>query len=427
MRNYIIVRSKYEYIAKSKGKGFRMARKSKKAGKANESEVGFSVILGTGMAGKEKAETKDDNAGRKGEKEPVAEKPADAPKTAEPASPEELLLKKQEIEIKIASLNEARSTSKLPSYSYNRMKKMYEAELARINTLLKGGGKPVQAEAKAPRAGTAGQADRKKPGPEDAVPGPPDSRRIMELIRRVERMETVHGMMPSLKSQLASLKSKMNEHQKVVNRLRYDEQALAQELPHVKRSLAALKARRRRRKAMQAVPPREPGPGVDAVLEIVSKKVETLARKLTETFDALNSRIDQVSVMDEVEMKGYVKEFMKKEDLKKLMLQPFINEGEEHAPAPKKEKAKARKTDTVGIRDLEGHIGKDVTIECSLSLLKSVKEKGMPINWYRMKDGTGESVLTSPKEIKEKKARLKGNVKKTKTGSVYVLFKQLAP
>lgn len=417
-----------------------MARKGKKAGKGKDGGGGFSVILGTTTSEKYDSDREEEQAERTERKESVPEKPA--PKPVKPASPGELRKKSREIKKMMASLEEARSTSNMPTYSYNRQKKMYEAELAKIGGLLEGKGGPTPSEENGPPPGATAKAGKRraKAIAEGAATESPDSGRISELAQRVSRMESFHGMMPGFKSQLDSLKGKMDEYQQVVDRLKSDEQALALELPRVKRSLSALKGRARRERGIKKAATREP-PAPDASgLESISRKVDTLAGKLTETLGALKSRIDQVSVIDEAETRGYVKalkadirmvrselaHFLKKDDLKKLVLQPVAEGAKGPVPAPKAAKPRAKKRDIVAIDDLGGHLGKDVTIECSLSLLKGVTQSGMRMYWYRIEDGTGESILISSSELKEKHAVLKGHVKKTKTGSVYLFLKKIS-
>jgi hypothetical protein len=397
-----------------------MAQKGKKAGSGKKGGGGFSVILGTKISEKYDSDREEERAERTERKEPVPEKPAaPPPKPMKPASPGELRNKSREIEKMLASLEKARSTSELPTYSYNRLKKKYEADLAKIKTLLEGMGGPTPAEEKGPSPGGMAKAGKTKAKAEGAAPEAPGSSKMDELAERVEKIESFHGMMPGFKSQLDLLKGKMNEYQQVVDRLKSDEQALAIELPRVKRSLSAMKGRARRERAMKKAAAGEPPAPDVSGLEKISGKVDTLAGKLTETLEALKSRIDQVSVIDEAETKGYVRalktdigkvrselaHFLKKDDLKKLVLQPVAEGGKGPVPAPKKAKPRAKKMDIIAIDDLDGHLGKDVTVECSLSMLKSVTQSGMRMYWYRIEDGTGESILISSSEMKAQQGR----------------------
>ncbi|MBN2331425.1 MAG: hypothetical protein JXC85_06425 [Candidatus Aenigmarchaeota archaeon] len=414
-----------------------MARKGKRSGKGDESDGGFNVILGTRMSHDSEPEKESKREVAEAEKKPVPEEPA--PVAQESSSAEDLLKKKQQIKKMLASLNDARSRSNMPTYSFHRMKKMYVAELARINALLSAKVMPAQVkegEPGRPKGRGAGKTGKK---PEGNAARDSESVMMEDLVRRVERVESAHGLLPSFKSQLESLKSKMDEYEQVVARLRSDEEELSKELPRIKRSLSALNGRVSQERPGKKAAAREPPAADLSAMERISRKVDALAGKLTGTLEALKSRIDQVSVVDELETKAYVRDlkkdiskvrseladFLKKEDLTKLVLHPVVEGGAEQAQAPRSAKGRPGKKEMVTIDALGGMLGKDIAMECSLSLLKSVTQRGMRMYWYRIEDATGESILTSGSEIRAKKARLEGSVKRTKTGSVYVEFRRL--
>jgi len=80
----------------------------------------------------------------------------------------------------------------------------------------------------------------------------------------------------------------------------------------------------------------------------------------------------------------------------------------------------------VDIADLPDFVGKDVTVQCSLSELKKIEKKGTSLYWYSIADKTGKGIMTSCERIPAKKARISGSAKETKTGSVYIFFKHMA-
>jgi len=152
----------------------------------------------------------------------------------------------------------------------------------------------------------------------------------------------------------------------------------------------------------------------------------------------LKGRIDQVSAIGESETEGYMNElkkgieeirselsgYMKKEDIEKIVMRPAVEgpgRGEKAAPRPV-----PRKKGTVDIADLPDFVGKDVTVQCSLSELKKIEKKGTSLYWYSIADKTGKGIMTSCERIPAKKARISGSAKETKTGSVYIFFKQMA-
>jgi hypothetical protein len=64
----------------------------------------------------------------------------------------------------------------------------------------------------------------------------------------------------------------------------------------------------------------------------------------------------------------------------------------------------------------------EVVVEGEISLTKKVEEEGVKIYGYSVKDGTGQVMMTSTDEIKEKKAKLKCMVNETGDGKVYLRY-----
>jgi hypothetical protein len=161
--------------------------------------------------------------------------------------------------------------------------------------------------------------------------------------------------------------------------------------------------------------------------------VASLSKKVDGIFDSLRKRIDQVSVIGESETHEYVKDlkseigsirselpkFVRKEDMQKMVLQPVIRDSPGAAAKPAPARSGGKVTEVGGIEHL---VGKPVTVDGRLSLLKTVGKGGVSMNWYRLSDPSGESIVMSGRPLKEGKARMKGTVKKTSTGSVYILL-----
>ncbi len=387
----------------------------KKKGSGDDS--GFSVILGTrriqAEEEEEKPEKPEEHPAEKKPKEKPTKKPAPQKKPAAVKKPAEkklttaeLMKKRQELELFLDSLEEAHTQSKFPVYTYERLKRKNEMELGRIDAMLK------EARQSAPAGG--------------ATPPRPSGEPAAAPAGKGTKTESVPGKLPSLKSQLASLRGKMDEYESLVSKMRSGERPAS----------AAPKSK---------APSPAPGPGkkisVDTAVKGLDTKVDIIASKLEETFEALRARIEQLSVIGEVETAGYVKElkremeklraelpsYMKKDDLRKIVLQPVTEEkaAAPKAKAPSPPKAVVKKPETTCLCDLEDSMGKDVTVECDISPLKSIDEKGMRLFWYRIQDRTGESVLTAYEEIKAKRAKIRGSVKKTRTGSVYIFYKKM--
>jgi len=70
-------------------------------------------------------------------------------------------------------------------------------------------------------------------------------------------------------------------------------------------------------------------------------------------------------------------------------------------------------------------VGKHVIIACFIEPLRTIEENKINLYWYRIRDQTGEGVLTSYSKISAGKSKISAYVKKTKTGSLYLLFDKM--
>jgi hypothetical protein len=98
--------------------------------------------------------------------------------------------------------------------------------------------------------------------------------------------------------------------------------------------------------------------------------------------------------------------YVRKDDLKRMALRP--------APP------KVRKDDVTMLDDVHVFVGRKVTVEGDVRLLKSVEEKGMKLYWYKVKDRTGEAIMVVHEKIDGSKAKVRGTVRETKSGSLYI-------
>ena len=397
-----------------------MARKKPKEKPAAESEEdeSFSVILGTRRKRPREAEEKEEEP--KPAPEPVPKEPiageAPAKKPAEERSLDDLLKKSGELEMFLTSLEDAHKRSRLPEYTYQRIKKNNELELEKVKRLLRDKGVALPAG---------------KPGKIAAGKGGVSDERVEKLTSKIGMMESALSQIPLIKSKLSSLDEEIGEYRKVIQDIRSAEKSLAQELAYIRRSHTALAEETKK----EATPARAPETLKDNI-SVLSEKLDMLSQKVQETFGSLKSKIDEISVIEDVETGSYLdglkkkiddihselSDYVKKEELKGIVEKP--------AAAPEKNAAgKAAKTQEAGIvsiSDLHRYVGRDVTLSCSISLLKSIEKRGMEVYWYWIKDKTGEIIMTSCEKITAKQAKITGTVKTTKTGSVYVLLKSLA-
>ncbi len=98
----------------------------------------------------------------------------------------------------------------------------------------------------------------------------------------------------------------------------------------------------------------------------------------------------------------------------------------EPAPEPKEEapekKEEVPAEEIVKISDLSYYKDMEVVVECELSLTKTAEEEGKKLYGYSLRDGTGEVMMTSTEEIKDKTAKLRCQVKESGDGKVYLRY-----
>ena len=325
------------------------------AGKTPEdADEDFSVILGTRKSGSEK----------KGRQPAAPAKPKELPKNIikpekKKMTLEELLGKKEELEIFLNSIHEARNNSKFPAYSYEKLKSKAERELSEVKERIKESAYP----------------DAKK------------------------EAENVNADIEELKTSIMSMKN---------------------------------------RRVVKTDYEQSPDPK-NASIDELEKEISELSRKLETLYKRLNAKIDDVSVEEDAIITENVKQimgeikaikaslsgFVKKAELKDILIRsPAVIKHAGRAPAARRMKPIPRHV--VRIRDLSKHKGRDVMLDCTIIPFKFLKKGKTQIYWYKILDGSGRSILTSYSKIKPEKAKIIGSVRKTKDGSLYVLFRELA-
>jgi len=423
-----------------------------------EEKEDFSIILGTRKKKKPAPEDKENE-----EKEQAAQaesegkKPAPA-EEAPPKKPEkvltlpELLKKKEDIELFLTSLEDAHQQCKFPEYTYTRLKRKNEADLSTMNQKIKEMEAGQLGIPSGPQGLAAAKAGGKAVGGrqmlsevnamlEKRLGGLPSLERLKNLGEEIEKMEDAFSKFSELKTQMAAIRTELDGYQSIVNELKSHEKLFSNDMTDIRNMLYTLQSSITQKTDGKAVIPGKLPAQAGARTDDVTKKLESFSKKMDDVCSKLSSRIDQVSVIEEQEVSGYVNELKKSIDeirsglsryVRKEDLDKIVRQAPGAAPA-RLEEAKAAKVaprkpekQTAGIAELVNFKGKEVVVECSLAPLKSIEEKSMRLYWYRISDKTGEGILTSYSSIQDKKARIIGTVKETKTGSIYLLFSKMA-
>jgi len=396
----------------------------KKEEEAADKEDDFSIILGAGRKPAKKEEAPVEEIVQPEEKKPER-----------PRTPEELLRKKEELELFLLSLEDAHKESKFPEYAYEKSKKSAEMQLRAIKNRL--GDVQPAAAARASGSGaaqTAAKADKKGGSAAQAEA-------VGVLSYRIQKIEDAFGRVPELKEQLERLKDEIGEYEKVMAEMKGHEDKIEKDLSEIRKSVSSIS-----KGTVPADGAETRGSGikrsVSSAVRKLGDKVDSVSKRLESMFSSLKNRVDQMSVIEEVETEKYASElkknldqiraemsgFVRKDDLGRMTLKPVVTEAAsaETASATREEKKQPGEPvkGTIPLEDLAEHVGEDVKVECVPSLIKSIEEKKMRLYWYRLQDETGEGILTSYGKVEEKKAVIAGTVKKTRTGAVYLFSKK---
>jgi len=312
----------------------------------------FSIILGKRVSGADKGQKAEESRVK-----PQAKKEPGEKKPVKRKSLEELLKRKDELELFLASLEEARAQSKLPEYSYEKIKKKGELELSTI-------GKEIK---------EIGYGSIKKEGDEL-------SKNLTEIKKAVTSLQGGRVIDTAYNQKQAPDYKKLEEINGKLNELSNS-------------------------------------------LLLVTKKLserinEIAAAEDTEITDSVGSIKREIDAI-----RSELSKFVLKSDLEKLVFRNRIGIHQTSGPVHSEhEKSKG----VVAIKDIPKFAGRRVTVQGSISLFKSIENAGNSIYWYRIADKSGSGILTSYEKLDEKKAKVYGKVKKTGSGSFYILFSGVA-
>jgi hypothetical protein len=307
-----------------------------------EGENDFSIIFGT-------RRLSDERPGKQKPKPKSPKEPAEK-KAPKKESLDELLKKREEIELFLTSLEDARLNSKMPEYAYERLKKKSEVDLKNVGERIKKGGyKHVKREGESLEMNIS------------------EVRSAIASLKGEKRIDTGYNQSRPDKTRLKEFEKKLNE--------------LSESLQNVSKRLSKR---------------------IDEVAVADDVEITENVRRLKKEIDSLRSCLS---------------EFVRKTDLSDFLLRTTMSLAAAEHPTVRKE--------SVDIKRLSGFVGKTVTVECGISLFKSVERGKAKIYWYRIEDGTGRTILTSYEKIGRKKAKIVGDVKKTKSGSAYLVLRKI--
>lgn len=173
-------------------------------------------------------------------------------------------------------------------------------------------------------------------------------------------------------------------------------------------------------------------------IEKLEKEIFGLSGRLESMYKKLNRKIEDVSMEDDVKMTENISRIMEEIKSIKASLSGFVKKAEMNnitlrTPVSMKHMGgldairiqKPIPKHVVSLKNIAHHKGKDVMLECTITPFRFLKKNRTEIYWYKITDSSGKSILTSYKKIKTKKAKILGSVRKTRDGSLYVLFREL--
>ncbi len=328
-------------------------------GKETGSDDEFSILLGSGRPTEEK--TKRGKAAENDVAKPEKKVKAEAPhvKPEKKWTTDELITKRDELELFLASLEEAHSQSKIPEYSYDKLKKKCEFEMGAIEK----------------KIGNRGY-----------------------------------------------------------NHVKKDEGTLEKNLSDIRKAVSSLKNEK-----MIDTEYNQKGRGENVRFEEIETKLNELFRSLNQVSKKLGRKIEELAVTDDVEITENVKmlkreiegirsslsEFVRMSELQDILLRPGIGLHKNPKGTPASEALVKKNEKIVGIKDISGFVGKNAVVRCSISLFQNIDDGKQKIYWYRIEDRSGSTILTSYEKIDAEKAKILGDVRKTRSGSYYMFFKKL--
>ncbi|UCD02666.1 MAG: hypothetical protein JSV63_02655 [Candidatus Aenigmatarchaeota archaeon] len=278
------------------------------------------------------------------------------------------------------------------------------------------------------------------------------SKRIRDTDRKIAKMNEIVVKMPEIRMNLEQLRGEMEGHHEALAEARHHEESIKNQAEEVMSSVSDLREHLLNKMKKKKIEEKETEKMLKDAAETMDKKVDMISRKLDEALDKLSRRVDNASKLGKIEMTtniSYLKnqidglraelpKFAKKEDIKKARrakedLKISHEDAQPDVPpradfeVPKEQKKDREQPveetqPVVKIAELEVHKGEEVVIDCEVKLTKTVEEEETKLYGYSLKDDTGEIMMTSMKEIKEPRARLRCKVNETPDGKVYLRF-----
>jgi hypothetical protein len=294
------------------------------------------------------------------------------------------------------------------------------------------------------------KAEKKPPEPEVVQEKPPKKESLGDLLKKKDELELflssmdeahLHSRMPEYAYEGLKKKSEF-ELKKIEGKIKKmgykdvkkDGDELEKNLNEIKEAIDMLKDTR----IIDTEYNQQEHPDNSKLREL-EKRIEGLGKMLRDVTEMLKKRIDEVAVTGDVEITESVREmkreidairyslseFVRKAELEDIMLRPAIKiPGKYRAGVPQEVPKSGGKS--VSIKKFPRFVGRDVTADCRISLFNSMERGKQKIYWYRIEDSSGSSILMSYSQIKVRKRKVTGEVKKTKHGLCYLLFKGLA-
>ncbi len=348
-----------------------------------------------------------------------------------------MMKRREELNLFLASLDDAYQHSKISKNTYDYLKKKNTAILKRLETKIEKT-KSERLKGKISESVYRRVLNDINKLLEKKLSRLTFSERIEDLGDKIERMESVLKKMPYLKARITRLRNELEEYQDVLSAVKTHENLLKNELDGIRKSLTRARKQLKQESIESDTSDEKIKRNMEKIIGDFDKKIDILSRKIGKVWSSLNKKIEEVAVTDDVQISENMKRFrkqikdiksdltryVKEEDIENMLLRPIIRISPEKAKRKDKANRMPQKKGMSYINDLPNLVGKRITIKCSLEPFRVVEERGMRFYWYMIRDRTGEGIMTSYESIPAKKAKISGVVKVTKTGSLYVLFKK---
>jgi uncharacterized phage infection (PIP) family protein YhgE len=263
---------------------------------------------------------------------------------------------------------------------------------------------------------------------------------ITDTDKRIERMADILSKVPQLMEGIENIRNELTDQDRAVDNARKMEKSLKEEMAEIRDSLRVLRDDIVKKTVEEGTDSLEMGDSLKDALDDINEQVSSISESMNKTFSGLNEKIEKAAKERSTAVSAPLRQLAKDIESVKSELPKFISKkdllplagGKAGGPTPekevegsaammsRKEKVKMPADKAVKIADLHKFLGKEIEVECSLELLKSIKKKGVYVYWYKTADDSGESILTSYKKMKEGKARIRCLVDKTSSGNNYL-------